>query len=322
MKHAMNGNGADSTQALLSYLLTRGPLWTAELYQIRAPRSAGTPFAAPLLLCDWSSALIWSVLGKFQKAVIQHSGIETTIGLEAQEVTLDWSVNGQTLLYASDGTTPLEDYYSAFREGLFDHSQVRIWRAYMPTPGDANSLGVVLQFAGRIGDSTTDSLGVHLSVTSALEVLNRKIPPNLIENANINAAWLLSTNPVTMVAQPGSSPQQLFCKVQGDPTRTFEPGVFRYGHVYFPPPAGAGELAGRYRQIQDSFVTNGVNVLQLFEPLPFPPNVNVNLGLTTGGEVFQAYFPHPQTLAANDPSQPGYPQYMGFQFVPRPEDTI
>ena len=323
MKKCIDGNGKDTTQLLLQYLMSRQPLYTAELFQFRAPRSTGTPFATPLLLTDAAGPLIWSNVGSFKSAKITHSEIETVIGLEAQAVKIDWSMGTGPYLYASDGTTPIETYLTAFREGLFDHGLVRIWRTYMPAPGNANTFGAVMLYQGRIGDVETDSFGVHISCTSVLEVLNRKIPPNLIEDANINAQWLLATNPVMMVVQTGSTNQLILAKPQVNPAETFAPGYFRYGHIYFTLPANAGELAGHYRQVQDSFTdSNGNTVLQLFEPLPFPTNINAALGLASPGEVFQAFAPHPQSLKANDPGKPGYPQYMGFQFVPRPEDQI
>lgn len=323
MKVCIDGNGIDRTQVLLQYLIQRKPLWTAELYQLRAPRSAATPFSAPLLLTDWSSALTWSYVGNFKSAKIKHAPISTTIGLDAEEIAIDWAPGNSMVIFASDGVTPLESYYTAFREGLFDHGLVRIWRTYMPNPGNSNHFGAVMQTQLRIGDVQTDSLGIHIKATSILEVLNRKIPPNLIEDANINAQWLLATNPVDMVAQAGSTQQLILAKPQANPAQTFAPGYFRYGHIYFNVVSAAGELNGHYRQVQDSFTdSNGNTCLQIFESLPFPVNVNASLGLTTPGEVFQAFPPHPQSIAANDPTAPGYPQCMSFQFVPRPEDTI
>lgn len=69
----------------------------------------------------------------------------------------------------------------AFTQGDMDGLPFTMYRAFMPTPGDADTIGIAQIFAGYISKSEITRSKVTVTVDSLMQVFQTKVPTQLIE---------------------------------------------------------------------------------------------------------------------------------------------
>jgi hypothetical protein len=167
MKTVISGANLDVTGSVISYLAAGNQFRLASLFMIGESDWPGV-----LKLTDYESPLMWRPYGIFTNAVIARGRVQSKVGLEVSALDIAYS--------------PAYDYnvYKAILDGYFDNWPVRVWTAYMPTAGDAETYGCSELFGGRIGDTRIDRMQVTFTVNSFLDVVNQSIPNQVVELTN------------------------------------------------------------------------------------------------------------------------------------------
>lgn len=307
-----DGNGNESTSAVIAHLAAHRALYIADLYVINtAPQYNGQYLGKQFLLTDWNNSLIWNYSGprsskignRFFPGNIARGEVESKIGLEAATLDVTWTPNDSDIL--AQAGSPLVTILTAlqgFGCGVWDNGILEVWRVLMPTVGDCNTFGACMMFGGRIGDIVPNRLSAKLSVISRMEVLNVQVPPNLIEPTNILALYSVGTIPA---GGPSSLPVvsgSTVAKVFADSSPIMPAGTYDSGYIVFT----GGQLAGTYRSVRAQTVESGHNAFYLFEPLPFAPSVN---------DTIAAYIAVPPDMAA---ALANGQDAAGFPFAPVP----
>ena len=308
MKQIISGAGADVTSTVAAWLKANKTIWLANLYLIG---EADDPRA--VWLTDWESPLCWPVMGTFLSTVIKRGNVSSKIGLEAESLDLTWSPANRANTSSLNTASP----YQLARLGAFDNKRVRIWRCYMPTPGDANTFGAMELFGGFIGDCASQRGSIHFSVNSYLYVLNQKVPTGLIEVTNTLASYTGGTPPPGYSVLPqfsvftGSTPTLLYLdETTPNPGNIPAGGVFDGGYVVFNAGPDA-TLAGQFSIVGNSgaFTDGDGNhhvALALMNPLPWSPTPGVDT----------CY------VSAATPAGQADGDYYGFTHVPAPETAV
>jgi hypothetical protein len=222
------------------------------------------------------------MVGTFIPSVTQRDKIATKIGLEVASVGFSYSPSNRDFITNSiQGTSPIKLAY----EGYYDLKPLKIWRTFMPTDGDANSLGATPYFGGRISSSVTGRDWIKFTANSFLEVINQKVPANVIENTNPIASYAgahpppgFSTIPTFKVVT-GSDQQVLILDCINFPGHIFTFDVFKFGWCMFDFPSSGhpNESLGGFFSVvgQNEDYIDGLgyhhNKVSLFAPLPWPP---------------------------------------------------
>lgn len=111
----------------------------------------------------------------------------------------------------SDRLTVLETMKQASWNGELDQAYFFVYRAFMPTPGDADSIGVMQLFTGTIKEVRASRLSVKFQVGALTDMLTTtQTPTQLIENGDRSGQLFI----------PVSTIPQLSCTVQPGSTRT------------------------------------------------------------------------------------------------------
>ena len=304
MRQVIGGSGQDTTAAVLAYLQANHNLRLANLFLIG---EEDDPLA--FWLTDHESSLVWSSHGTFQSSVIQRGSITSKVGLEVESLEVIWSPQN-TALTTNMGTASA---YQLARVGFFDNKRLRVWRCFLPTPGDANTLGATPIFGGFIGQVEPTRAAIHFNVNSYLYVINQKVPSQVIEVTNTLAGYTGGTPPRTFGVMPtfvvvaGSTTTQVNCN-QVTPNAGNVPsgGVFDDGFMVF---STASSLAGQYGVIGNNGVYvdgngNSHTAIFLFNPLPWAPNI---------GDTFY--------VSAQNPVNQADGTYYGFPYVPAAETS-
>lgn len=315
MRTFLDGSGNDSTSAVLAHLAAHRALCIADLYVINtAPQYAGQYLGRQFLLTNWAHSLVWNYSGnrstktgnRFFPGTISRGEVESKIGLEADTLDVTWSPNDSDIL-AQDGS-PLVTVLTAlqgFTSGVWDNGILEVWRCLMPTPGDCNTLGACLMFAGRIGDLEPNRLAVKITVQSRLEVLNTHVPTNVIEPTNILAQYSVGMIPTGGPSSFAVVAGTTVAKVFADASPTMTDGTYDSGYIVFT----GGKMAGTYRAVRAQTVESGHHAFYLLEPLPFVPTV---------GDALAAYVPIPRDLAG---AAAAGAAFAAFPFVPSPVNS-
>lgn len=291
----------------MAYLAAHRSLRQANLYLIGELEDPSA-----LWLTDYETDLLWPVWGKFkggQPAVIKRGPVKCRFGLEVSTLDLTWSPPPASFTQSISTASP----YQLAMLGFYDNWKVRVWRTLMPSPGDANTFGAYELFGGRIGDSEVTRGSIKWTVNSFLDVVNQKVPPNVIEATNTLAGYKAFTPPpglsripqFNIVAPVTTTVLYLDCTF---PTahQLFPTNAFNRGFLVFNSGAGA-TLGGMFAPIGASAVVNvggtNYNQVQLYTALPWPPTPGVDTCFIS------AAFP------LNQPDG----SYYGFRYVPEPE---
>lgn len=307
MRKVTAGNGSDSTSAVLAWLQSQQSIHLANLYLIGEPED---PRA--IWLTDWESPLKWSCWGIFQPGAIRRNAVSSKIGLEVSSLELEWSPTPADF----SANTQTDNPYRLAKNGYYDNWTVRAWTVYMPTAGDADTLGASELFGGRVSEVRVKRGLISLSVTSFLDVVNLELPPNIIELTNTQAAYRGATPPPGASAVPrfnviaGSTETKLILEeTDPDAGHIYSDNVLRNGYVVFD--RGGSQTLGRmWAAIYANTVVNisgtDYNEVVIYQPLPWAPTPGVDTCYLSGAA--------PVDAAEGD--------YQGFQYVPSPSSAI
>ena len=275
MRQVISGNGVDTTATVLAALKTRDQLWMAHLFLIgdRLDPKA-------IWLTDWESPLYWGQYGTFNPGRISRGSCDVKIGLEVATLDLKWTPQNQA--YSANMATA--NPYQLAQLGMYDNWPVRIWKTYMPTAGDANTWGAMEWFGGRVAESKIARGEIQFTVNSFLDVVNQKVPLNVIELTNSLAGFKGATPPVGLSVVPQfatiatSTPNVII----GDCTapsahQIFAANAFLQGFMVFNP---GGTLDGFWTAIMDSqeviISTVHYNQFTVYKALPWAPTPGVD----------------------------------------------
>ena len=314
MRQCLSGTGVDTTASVASYLAgTVNPI-IRHLYLIG-------DFDNPqrIMLTDHEGPVIYGAYGTFYPATVNKGSIVTKVGLEVQKTTVTWTP-GQLQTGASTFTQSIAtaNPLQLARLHFYDNWPVRIWKIFMPTPGDANTLGGCAWFGGRVGSTTVGRNGIQFSVSSFLDVVTQKIPANVIEStstlAGYTAASLVpgdASIPIFKVFA-GSTPNFIIADcLTPTANKIYSGNEFASGYMVFMAGTGA-TLAGVWSAIgqNGAFIDGDGNhhsEFNIFTPLPWAP--------TPGVDEFYVSKAAPINLGDSA-------DYAGFPFVPSPTTAV
>lgn len=291
MRTVTNGNGQDSTNAVLGFLSSNTEMYIANLYLIGEPEDPES-----IWLTDWSTPLLWSAWGTFYPAVIPSRGtVKSEIGLTVQTMDFEWTPNNFQFTGDITSTSPYQKAWF----GRYDGASFRAWTCYMPTPGDANTFGASELFGGRVGQLTVERASIKITVNSFLDVVNQMVPGSVVESTNSIAGFKGAYGPGGTLPVPTFTVASAGISTITGVGGTFALNDFLDGYVFIT----SGISAGSWSIIASNAATNASHtIFTLTQPLPFPPN---------GGDSFYA--------SAHFPINQADGQYFGFPFVPAPE---
>lgn len=300
MRQCLSGSGQDSTAAVQAYLEEHDEYLIRNLYLIGYP---GDPYA--LYLTDHEAPLTYFLWGEFLSAVITRGTVSTKIGLESTSLDLTWAPRTPRTFGVTTATAhPMQ----LAQTGFYDNWPVKVWTCFMPTPGDANTLGAMALFGGIVGESTVDRDGIKFSVDSLLYVTDTEVPPNQIEMTNVVASFLgavpaggLSVVPTFEIEGASSTTSFSASCLTPTPDQIFPNNTFAYGFLVFT----SGTLEGFYSAVAADFSGGGYNIFEVYTPFPWPPSA---------GDQFYVSGKSPI-----DQSDTAF--FYGFPFVPDPSTT-
>lgn len=307
MKQVIGGDGSDTTAAVKAWLAANRSLALANLYLIGELEDP-----AALWLTDYESPLTWSPWGTFNPSVIKRGTVSSKVGLEVSALGLTWSPKPGSFTSTIGSASP----YQLAPLGFYDNQKVRIWRCFLPSRGDANTFGACELFGGRIADTELSRGKIKWTVNSFLDVVNQKVPPNVIEITNTLAGYKGATPPPGLSRIPqfnviaGSTPTNLILDCTF-PTahQIFAQNILSRGYLVFNGGAGA-TLPGVFSAIgtNQDILVSGIHYNQviLYTPLPWPPTPGVDTCF----------------IAAPFPLNQADGSYFGFPYVPAPEQAV
>ena len=306
MKRFINGAGLDVSSASIAAITTANQLWIAELYIIGDPDSSDS-----IKLTSWESPLYWNMYGEFTPANISHNALRSVIGLEVSQLEIDWYHPENLSFMSSQIAATIQKAYA----GIYDNWPIRIWRAYMLTPGDVNTYGCIEIFGGRMGDiNSADRKHLGFTVNSFLDVAKKKVPACVIQLSNTLIPSYGMTPPIGMTNIPrfeiitGSTEIELICDCIDPTHHIFEEGDLKNGFLVFE--ATNGALAKLWAGIQNNkpITIDGVsyNAILLYNRFPYPPSPGVDKVYISGAS--------PVNSIDNE--------YYGFPYIPSPEASL
>jgi hypothetical protein len=282
----------------------------AHLYLIGEPDS---PYAH--WLTDWDAPLLYSLYGRFYPSSITRGKVTSEFGLKVQTMDITWSPPPGNFNSVLSTTSP----YQKVRLGWYDGWPIRVWKCYMPTKGDANTLGAAEWFGGRVGQATLSRGKITFTINSFLDALNAPVPGAIIESQNPVAANRGATPPPGLTVVPqfsvytnGNSNRVIVGDATSPtPGQIFAAGIFKYGFLVFNDTTGAGGALSRAWSVvlDNQSVAVGVgthNQFTLYNPMPWVP--------VPGVDTFYVSAAYPINKADGS--------YYGFPFVPAPENAF
>lgn len=316
MKQVYSGTGVNTTANVLSYLHNTTSPMIRNLYIIGRPEN---PYA--IFLTDHEAPVTYNLYPqkKFAPAVVTRGDISCKIGLDAQSMTLTWSPGPGP--YSNTAIATADPKYLA-QQGYFDSWPVLNLWAFMPTPGDVNTLGCTVGWGGVISQTTVDRKQITFEVESLLYALDQKVPTNVIEIANQLASYQGAAPPVGFTTVPqfttftGSTDTVIYGDVLPPygTNHIFTTHVFQRGYIYFIDGPGA-TLANVWSAVADNSEftdghSNNHNQFTLYTPLPWPPTPWTG----SSGDQF--------IVSATNPINQADGNYYGFPYVPAPVQAV
>jgi hypothetical protein len=311
LRQFIKGDGTDSTAAVAAYLHGRPMIRLADLYLIGETSDSDAEY-----LTDWESALVWSPLGKFCPTVIERAKVTSQIGLDVATMEITWHPKPG----AFGGSVATMNPYQKAVTGKYDNRPFRLWRTVMPDPGgDCDTYGACEWFGGRISQVDVGRLDIMFQVTSFLDVVNQKVPPNVIESSNPIANYAGNT-PVlsdseTQVPQftcvaPSNTNVVLGDCISPSAHKIYGTNKFISGFLVW---ESGSTLAGEWLPVaaNASYAAGGgvhYNEFVLYGSFSFAP---------TPGDTFYVSTQWP--VAQQDATGT---QYRGFPYVPEPTSAI
>ncbi len=313
MRQCINGYGVDTTSSCMTYLLSTTSPIIRHLYLIGNPENPNA-----IRLTDYDGPIVYQPWGTFSPAVVKRGTVTCKVGLEIQNTTITWtpgSLQSGTAAFSNSVTTanPIQLAKAHF----YDNWPVRIWKIFMPSPGDAMTLGGCAWFGGRVGTVAYGRSGLVLNCSSFLDVVTQKIPANVIESTSTLAGYTGASLVAGETSQPTfvTVTQSTTTSIIADclsPTafKIYGGNLFVGGYMVFLAGTGA-TLAGVWSAIGNngSFRDGNGNhhsAFALYSPLPWVP--------TPGVDKFYVSPTAPINIADGD--------YYGFPYVPAPQSAV
>lgn len=243
-------------------------------------------------LTNWQSALDYPIWGTFLPSVVKRNSISCKIGLDVDDLSIEWTPVNSSPTSSIATANP----YQLAQIGFFDNKFVRMWTVFMPTPGDAVTYGAVAMFGGRIANTEIERGKITFTVNSFLDVVNERVPTNVIELTNGTAGYAGATPPPGFSQIPqfnviaGSTQTSIICDMQTPNLHGIlaAGGLTRAGGSFlvFNNPAGA-TLGGQLARIADNqeITIAGIhyNQLILYAPLLWAPTAGSDTFYISGG---------------------------------------
>lgn len=310
MRQTIGGNQTNTTAATQAHLASTVKPLIFDLYIIGPPES---PLS--IYMTNYDTPLVYLPYpGTFQPATVSRDGVKAQIGLDSQELAITWSPNNQT----SSLNTTTQSPFQLAAQHFYDNWPVLILRCFMPTPGDANTLGCAIWFGGRVDTCKVSRNKLVFNVKSYLDVVTQKVPSTVIEVTNTLASTAAVTIPTGQTTVPvfacvtQSSETQIIADCL-TPTadKIYSGNLFAGGYMVFLSGAGA-TLAGIWSAIgaNGSFTDGSGNThsqFTLYNALPYPP--------TPGVDTFYVSMTAPADLSSEGAQS-------GFPFVPNPSQAL
>ena len=302
MKTVMNGFGVDTTALVLAALKANDHIWLADLFIIGDPDDPNA-----LRLTNYQGPLYWSLYGKFDPAIIERGAVQSKIGLDVQTLSIKWTPDSDLLATQSLATAnPYQKVYA----GVYDNWPVRVWKCFMPVPGDADTYGCCELFGGRIGDIPTCQRGlIEFTVNSFLDVIQQKVPTQVVQITNALSGSYGATPPGDLTSVPvfdviaGSASSEIIGDCQNPAHHIFNKDELHGGFVIFRSDSSS-TLGMKWAGIQSNrsitIAGQPYNAILLYDMLPFPPTPGDDTFLISGGPANQLgdgfpYVPNPET---------------------------
>ena len=308
MRQCIGGNGADTTAAVQTYLRgTDHPLirYIILIGEQEDPRSIFlTTHEAPVLYPPW---------GTFQPAVVNVGSVTAKVGLEVQKIALKWTPGNLNYTASAATASPLQ----LARLHFYDNWPVRIFKVFMPTPGDASTLGACAWFGGRIGATSVGRNEIEFTVNSFLDVVTQKLPANVIESTSTLAGFTAASLVAGETSQPtfqvfaGTTTNSIIADcLSPTANKIYSGNLFVAGYMVFLPGAGA-TLAGFWSAIggNGAYIDGNGNhhsIFSIYTAMPWAPT-----------PVVDQFYVSP---AAPINSADG--DFFGFPYTPQPTVAV
>ena len=311
MRTTTGGDGSDTTAATQAYLAATDRPIIRDLIIIGPPENPNA-----LYLTDHEAPVLYRPYGLFQPAVLTRDRLKCQIGLSAQSIAFTWSP-GAPAASSKTANTATASPYQLAAQHFYDNWPVLLLRCFMPTPGDAQTLGCAVWYGGRVHTCKVRRNGIVFNTKSYLDVLTQEVPSTVVEVTNT----LASTGAVTL--PPGDPSVPTFQCIRPS-TETYivadclSPAAdniysgneFMGGYMVFLSGTGA-TLAGAWSAIgQNGAWTDGEgnkhSEFTIYSPLPWPPSPLVDT----------FYVSKTPPLNATDAG------YYGFPYVPVPQGSV
>ena len=311
MRRTIGGNGSDTTVATQAYLNSTDHPILRDLIIIGPPENPNA-----LYLTNHEAPVLYRPYGLFRAAVVSRPGVEAKVGLDAQSLAISWTPGASAQASRTASTSTASPYQLAAQH-FYDNWPVLILRCFMPTPGDADTLGCAEWFGGRAQNCKTARNKLIFNTKSYADVLKQKVPSTVVEVTNT----LASTAAVTLPAGDASIPVFSCIRPSTETyvvadclspvaNKIYAGDIFSGGYMVFLSGPGA-TLAGAWSAIgQNGEWTDGNgnhhSEFVIFSPLPWPP--------TPGVDTFY--------VSKTAPINVGDEGYYGFPYVPNPTQAV
>ena len=311
MRQTIGGDGSDTTAATQAYLAATDKPIIRDLIIIGPPENPNA-----LYLTTHEAPVLYRPYGTFRPAVVSRDMVECKIGLDAQSLAITWSPGASAQSSATANTATMNPYQLAAQH-FYDNWPVLILRCFMPTPGDAETLGCAVWYGGRVHTAKPQRNKITFSTKSYMDVLTQKVPSAVVETTNTLAstgAVTLPTGdpsiPVFSCIRPSSNNYIVADCTAPSAGKIYSGNLFAGGYMVFLSGPGA-TLAGAWSAIgQNGAWTDGDgnrhSEFTLYSPLPWPP--------TPGVDTFYVSKVAPLNL--------GEEGYYGFPYVPTSQQAV
>jgi len=348
----VDGNGADSTAAVVAHLLSTPTPIIFTLVKISLSKwldnvagwvGGGTvnpsPFTKTFLLTDCPAAIIYTPLGTFRTADVKHGAIPFSVGTDFKNFEVTWVPTASDVVSYGDpavtgggwfATAPNVAAFEAAWRGFFDGAFISVYKVVMPSFYDANTFGACLLHTGAVDDVTVEGGEIRFNVGSLLDQQEQQVPSQLIgpnsrfssvdplAYANVNTGSFVTQDGVRWTGWLADRPQGYF------QSASFLQGPCS-SSAFFVPATGFfdggfvvwqfGPLTGMRRPIaQYTRLGTSFGSFQLAQPFPYDATL-YDSGFAFGFG-FDAYARRRVVTTESAGT------YNGFPHVPMPENAL
>jgi hypothetical protein len=264
-------------------------------------------------LTNHEGPVVYTPYGLFNPAVVTRDKVQAKIGLDSQKIKIIWSPSNNASTVNTETASPAQ----RARLHVYDNWPVRIFRAFMLPPGDANTLGCADWFGGRVDTVDVERNKLTFNVDDYMAVLSQKVPSTVIETTNTLAGTAAVTLPAgetnipVFACHAGSSEDHIIADCLS-PTagHIYDNNRFVGGYMVFLSGPGS-TLSGAWSAVgENGRFTDGSggnhSDFEIYNALPWPP--------TPGVDTFY--------VSAAAPINLGDENYYGFPYVPNPQSGV